>query len=417
MMPLIIHPPKNIIDGEIDLPASKSIANRLLIIKALSDQPLSGLKLSDSADTVLLHSILEDLPENIDAGDAGTAYRFLTGFLAAKNGHWILNGSERMLSRPIGPLVDALIEAGADINYMDKSGYPPLKIRGKKLEGGLVTIDGELSSQFITSILLVAPYMEQGLKLVLSTKPSSIPYIQMTIELMRRFGINVRWEDDTIVVDPGAYEKKNVEVEADWSAAAFFFELCALSEQCSIQLKNLAEESIQGDSLISKLMNDFKVNSVFRDSGLNLEKSVSEGQVADFRMDCNEIPDLVPALVCTAAGLGISASFSGIYTLQIKESNRIIALQTELRKLGLRSDYNAQEDMLHIHKGQLKPYKGILRTYNDHRIAMALAPLSLLCGDLHLEDGDVVGKSFPSFWEQLEKLGFIIERVSIKNEI
>ncbi len=409
MMPLTIHPPKKSIAGDVNLPASKSIANRLLIIKALSNELENEFIPSQSADTVLLHKLLNNLQDEIDAGDAGTAYRFLTAYLSCKPGKWTLKGSDRMLERPIGPLVEALTQAGANISFLGKSGYPPLKIHGNHLRGGLVRIDGELSSQFITAILLIAPCMEQGINLVLTTKPSSVPYIQMTIELMRRLGIFVDWKDDTIIVEPGIYKKTDIKVEPDWSAAAFFFELCALSESSSIHLNNLSETSIQGDALLWKIMKSFNVSSTFSESGLHIEKNGSQNQNEIFSMNCNEIPDLVPALVCTCAALGIDAGFSGIHTLQIKESNRIIALQTELRKLGLKSDYDASADVLRLHKGRLKPYKGILRTYNDHRIAMSLAPLSLVCGELSLDDGSVVSKSFPSYWDQLTKLGFDID--------
>ncbi|TAH43312.1 MAG: 3-phosphoshikimate 1-carboxyvinyltransferase [Bacteroidetes bacterium] len=416
MRPLIVHPPKNKINGDVNLPTSKSMANRYLIIKALSNNLDTEFIPSQSEDSILLHKLLNNLHADIDAGDAGTVYRFLTAFLSCKPGEWNLSGSDRMLERPIGPLVNALIQAGANISFSGKTGYPPLKIHGKPLNGGLVKIDGDLSSQFITAILLVAPYMEQGINLILTSRPSSVPYIQMTIEFMRRLGISVNWEGDTIVVEPGVYKENSIKLESDWSAAAFFFELCALSKAASIQIRGLSEESIQGDSRLWKIMQNFNVDTIFGNSGLHIEKLFSGNQVSNFLMNCNEIPDLVPALVCTCAGLGIDASFSGIHTLLIKESNRIIALQTELRKLGLKSDYDAKSDILRIHKGRLKPYKGTLRTYNDHRIAMSLAPLALVCGELSLDDGSVVAKSFPSYWEQLTKLGFNIEDVQVKSE-
>lgn len=416
MRPLIVHPPKNKINGDVNLPTSKSMANRYLIIKALSNNLDTEFIPSQSEDSILLHKLLNNLHADIDAGGAGTVYRFLTAFLSCKPGEWNLSGSDRMLERPIGPLVNALIQAGANISFSGKTGYPPLKIHGKPLKGGLVKIDGDLSSQFITAILLVAPYMEQGINLVLTSRPSSVPYIQMTIEFMRRLGISVNWEGDTIVVEPGVYKENSIKLESDWSAAAFFFELCALSKAASIQIRGLSEESIQGDSRLWKIMQNFNVDTIFGNSGLHIEKLFSGNQVSNFLMNCNEIPDLVPALVCTCAGLGIDASFSGIHTLLIKESNRIIALQTELRKLGLKSDYDAKSDILRIHKGRLKPYKGTLRTYNDHRIAMSLAPLALVCGELSLDDGSVVAKSFPSYWEQLTKLGFNIEDVQVKSE-
>lgn len=411
MRPVIIYPPAGAISGKVVLPASKSISNRLLIIRALSKSGSIIDGISESGDTVLLKKLLKNLGDEVNAEDAGTAYRFLTAFLSCQSGLRTLTGTERMLKRPIGPLVEALNQAGADIRYKAINGYPPLLIRGKKLDGGEIELDATLSSQFVSALLMVGPFMERGLTLVLEHEPASAPYIHMTIEIMRRCGADVNWVGDRIEVKSGAYSVPEIKVEADWSSAAFYYEICALTSDCSLELSDLTEHSIQGDCSIDTIMQAFQVRSSFGSNGIHLEKLKQKEFPEYFKLDCSDIPDLAPALICTCAGLGIAGEFSGVHTLRIKESNRIVALQTELAKLGLQSEYNSDDDVLYLDRTQLRPYTGILNTHADHRIAMALAPLCLKIGPVKIDDADVVKKSFPSFWKQLSELGFVLNDV------
>ncbi len=413
MSALRVQAPQGRIDGKISLPASKSIANRLLILNALTNEPALLQGLSESEDTLLLYKILKDFRPEIDAADAGTVFRFLTAFLACKPGKWFLTGSNRMLERPIGPLVNALKQAGAEIEWKGKIGFPPLFITGKKIQGGTIALETSMSSQFVSAILMIAPLMERGLVLQLKGRSASVPYILMTLSLMKQMGAKVEYKEDSIVVLPGEYKFNAITVEKDWSSAAFWFELCGLSEQSTIELMGLQEVSIQGDAVILKIIDAFRLKAAFNTHGVKLEKNpgIISNQV--FKMNCRDVPDLVPALVCLCAGLGIESHFSGVQTLRLKESDRIHALQSELKKLGLKSSYDQHEDILHLQKGKLTPYEGVLHTHKDHRIAMSLALLSVICGPLVLDDGDVVVKSYPSFWEQLRNLGFLVEHVTV----
>ncbi len=404
-----ISPPHEINNCTITLPASKSIANRLLIINSISNPNFKLDQLSVSGDTETLVNILNNLEKDIYAGDAGRVYRFLTALLSAKAGTWNLSGSERMHKRPIGPLVDALINAGADIVYKGEKGFPPLQITGKNISGGTVEIDPSLSSQFVSALLMIAPAFTDGLTLRLTKEPASVPYIQMTIDLMRSNGVEVNWQDDTIQVFPGKYLIGKSSVELDWSSAAFWYELCALGRNISIDLPGLFNKSIQGDAYISILMNQFFARTEFSEDGVCIKKIMGAPLNKLFRLDCNDIPDLVPVLACTCAGLGLEAQFSNVRTLKIKESNRIIALQTELGKLGIRCGYDHDDDILYIEKGLVKNYSGILNTHNDHRLAMALAPLAVICGPIILDDASVVSKSYPDFWAHMHLLGFKLE--------
>ncbi len=416
MNPIKIYPPGVPVSGAVDLPASKSIANRLLIINSLNNSTLDLQAYSDSGDTLLLKNILQNLNPHINAGEAGTVFRFLTAYLSGLPGTWNLSGSERMLERPIGPLVLALKQSGADIQYQGRDGYPPLLILGKKLKGGKVDIDASLSSQFVSALLLIGPYMHEGLHVQMNCTPASVPYIKMTIDLMKKGGAEVDWKENEIIVKPGIYSSVNINVETDWSSAVFWYELCAISQHASILLKDLQINSIQGDAATVSVMNFFQVKTRSDAKGVRIEKLNMDKTKNFFSLDCRDIPDLVPALVCTCAALGIKAEFSGIRTLKIKESNRIHALQTELRKLGLQSVYNSEDDILRLENGRLKTFSGTLNTHNDHRIAMALAPLALVCGPLCINDSEVVEKSYPSFWEQLTGLGFVIEKLDTRIE-
>ncbi|HNS12319.1 MAG TPA: 3-phosphoshikimate 1-carboxyvinyltransferase [Bacteroidia bacterium] len=404
-----VIPPNEISNCTIDLPTSKSIANRLLIINSVSNPNFKPVNLSESEDTKVLIEILNNLKNEIDAGDAGTVYRFLTALLSVRPGSWNLTGSQRMHERPIGHLVDALKQAGADISYLKENGFPPLKINGRTLKGGRIEVDPSLSSQFVSALLMIAPLFTDGLDLYLTKEPASVPYIQMTIDLMKRNGVKVDWQEDLIHVSPGNYSVRSSPVEPDWSAAAFWYELCALSQNGSIFLPGLSKNSIQGDERIAEIMSRFSVRTEYSSEGVHIFKDPNLTTVNYFHADCNDIPDLVPVLVCTCVGLGIEAKISNVHTLRIKESNRIQAMQSELAKLGVRLNYDNDDDNLYVEQGGMTTFTGELNTYNDHRIAMALAPLSIICGPLVLDDPAVVSKSYPAYWDHLILSGFKLE--------
>ncbi len=411
MTTLRIVPPSSFSSVKISLPTSKSIANRLLIIQACCNRGVAFEAYSDSGDTVLLSRILNNLNPDINAEDAGTVFRFLTAYLSLIPGTWNLTGTQRMCERPIEPLVEALKELGADITYSGKPGFPPLQIKGKRLQGGNVELDASMSSQFVSALLMIAPMMLDGLRIRFANEPASKPYIRMTIDLMQKMGAEVQWKENTILVLPGKYNCIEQKVEKDWSSAAFWFEICALSKSITIDIPDLTLDSIQGDAALAEIMKQFNVKVTAVDSGLRIEKFQSLSQNEIVKVDCSNIPDLVPSLVCTCAGLCVEAFFSGVRILRLKESDRILALQMELKKLSVAMSYDEHQDILHLKQGTIKPISGILNSHNDHRIAMALAPLSLVCGPITLDDGDVVAKSYPEYWNHLRKAGFKVEAV------
>jgi len=401
-----IQAPEGVVKGKVILPGSKSIANRLQIINALSPGPSKISALPENDDVRVLEYALSASGSKFDAGDAGTAFRFLTSYLSIRKGDWQLNGSARMLRRPIGPLVNALRQAGACIDYVGEEGFPPLIIHGRELRGGEVAIDASISSQFVSSILMIAPLMKEGLDLKLLPDTSSFPYIEMTLGLMKACGAVYERTNDRISVMPGMYHGVQTEIEKDWSAASFMYEICSLSEHAEITLQGLSKESLQGDRIIATLMNNMNVSTDFSVMACKIRKQGSVESDDAYRLHCIEFPDLVPAILCTCAGLGREAFLSGLRTLTQKESDRIYALVTELTKLGAVLAYDEATDILHLEKGELHPYQGTLQTYNDHRIAMALAPLSLITGTISLDDAAVVSKSFPGYWDALRATGF-----------
>lgn len=381
-----ISHPSNEVNCEIDLPSSKSISNRLFIIQALCEEKFYIKNLSESEDTISLQKALNSNNITIDVGAAGTSLRFLTAFLATKEGEeYILTGSERMKERPIKDLVEALLKLGSDIEYIDKVNFPPLRIKGKKISGGNIQIDGSISSQFISALLLIAPTLEKGLELEIIGKIVSKPYILMTLNLMKKFGIHHLWEDNIISIKNQKYLAKDYEVESDWSAASFWFEIAALSKKCDIKLKGLSENSIQGDKKIMELYEKFSVHSCFKNETLHLVKKKSS--LIPKHINLLENPDLYQPIKCTLFGLRKSSKFTGISTLKDKETDRVESVEKELQNLN-----DTRE----------------IETYRDHRMAMSFAPLSLVFGELQINDANVVHKSYPNFWKDIEKGGFKI---------
>ena len=404
---------KETLNGPVNLVRSKSIANRLLIIQALADFSFEIKHNSNAQDTQTLSEILKKLSSltesehevSLDVGPAGTCFRFLTAYLAIQNGTFVLTGSERMKQRPIGPLVDALKSLGANIEYMEQEGFPPLKIKGRSLMNqASISIDASISSQFISALLMIAPCLEGGLSISLEGKISSRPYLEMTLALMAKFGIETSFDENIIRVQQGKYAGSELEVEADWSGASYFYGLAAVVPGSDLLLKGLQLDSLQGDSKIADLFKEIGVSSTQESNGVRI-KSVGTKSNSLWPIDFSEIPDTAQTFAVALALIGQEAVFSGLESLRIKETDRIKALQIELAKINwaLESD-----DDIHFH---LKPLGDsskdlpIIETYEDHRMAMSFALLGLK-SDVIIQDAEVVGKSFPDYWDVLERLGF-----------
>jgi len=402
-----IHAPQSV-QGNVCLPASKSISNRVQILNALSKNPQVIANLSESDDTQVLKSILESKDSVLDVGAAGTAMRFLTSYLAQRPGEYVLTGSQRMKNRPIRILVEALKEAGADIEYMDKEWFPPLKIKGKKLRGGEIHLQSNISSQYLSSLMMVAPCMENGLTIRLEGEIISEPYIRMTESLMNQFGVEIIREGYMLYIKPQSYISRPFSVEGDWSAASYMYEIIALAtKDSSITMNGLYENSLQGDSKVSLLFERLGVRSDFQDSTVKLTKAGS--CPSQFVYDFTNEPDLAQTFIVTCCLLHIPFRFSGLQSLRIKETDRIQAMQEEMRKLGY---YLLLEgDNVLSWDGDRCPEENdpVISTYEDHRMAMAFAPAALVKGSIKIANPEVVSKSYPGFWEDLKRLGFTIE--------
>ena len=402
------------IEGTITLSGSKSISNRVLIIQALCEETFEIKNLSDSDDTRTLQSLLNSDTCELDAHHAGTTFRFLTSYLAIKDGEQVLTGSSRMKERPIKALVEALNHLGADIEYLENEGYPPLKIKQPtKAFKSKIELPADISSQYISSLLLVAPYLENGLEIKLIGEIVSRPYLEMTLRIMEYFGVDHSWEDDVIAVKPQKYKAKDFYVEADWSAASYYYIMGALSEDLDLTLKGLNEKSLQGDSAIVEIGNSFGIETSFISNEIYLKKSGKD--VADhFEFNFLKCPDIAQSISTMCAGLGVAGLFSGLQTLRIKETDRIAALQTELAKVAVflsrLPDKFSKKSEIEYYIQEGKAFTEVIptfATYKDHRMAMSFAPLAMLF-DVEVEDHMVVSKSYPNFWEDLASLGFII---------
>lgn len=404
--------------GVATLPASKSISNRVLIIRALCVDFFSIENLSDAQDTVTMDQVLHDFAQaknEFNVGHAGTTFRFLTAFLAIKSGSQVLTGSARMLQRPIGPLVDALRQIGANIEYLGEEGYPPLKINTPQFtDNHRVKIFAGMSSQFLSALLLVAPYLPQGLILEPEGKMVSSSYLQMTMDLMQEFGAELEQTGTTIEVKSGVYQARDYEVESDWSAASYFFGMAVGVDEVDLFLPRLRERSLQGDQAIVRLAAKFGVGSRYTDEGVHLFKDASqEEEILD--IDFLEFPDLAQTVMVMAALAGKTGFFTGLETLKIKETDRIHALQTELKKVGvfftpLPQKFSPQSGKeFYTINGQLDLSQvPTFATYEDHRMAMAFAML-VTKGEVKIENPSVVKKSFPGFWDVLGDLGFKVK--------
>ncbi len=406
---------KKSIDTEIKLTGSKSECNRALIISALSKGTVSVQNLSVAADTVTLNKILENInltnelttePTTVDVGPAGTAMRFLTAFLTTKKGNFFLTGTERMKQRPIGILADALKSIGAQVNYTANDGFPPLQITGPlKQTTAKVNIKGDISSQYISALLLVAPALPLGLTLEIEGELTSKPYVEMTLAMLAQVGIKSNWDENTISIAPQTFNTAKLYVEPDWSAASYWYAFAALADEATLFLPGLNGYSLQGDSKITEIMANFGITSQFKNGGVLITKEVKIIERKIF--DLKECPDLAQTIVVICAILKHEATFTGLETLKIKETNRVLALQTELAKIGVKFIEKNLSYKLDCSKLYF-PERISINTYEDHRMAMAFAPLALKINKVEIEDMMVVEKSYPYFWDDLKKAGFLV---------
>lgn len=399
----------NKIFSTIKLPASKSISNRALIINALADGDGGIDNLSNCDDTNVMLEAFNSESHDIDIKAAGTSMRFLTALLSRTPGEWTITGSQRMLQRPIHILVEALNSLGARIKYAGEIGFPPLSIKGSALEGGEIELSGSVSSQFISALLMISPTMEKGLTIHLKNDVISIPYIKMTLKMMADFGVKSAWEGNSIKIYPQEYKPIHYTVESDWSGASYWYEMVALSESAEVKLLGLQEDSAQGDSHVANLFSDLGVQSDFVEDGVFLRKTDKVVKKM-FHNFVNE-PDLAQTFAVTCCLMNIPFLFTGLQTLKIKETDRIEALKVELKKLGyvLRDSENSILEW----DGERCAAEDapVISTYEDHRMAMAFAPVSLKIGNILINEPQVVTKSYPDYWTDLKAVGFQIEEI------
>ena len=400
------------INGKVHLSGSKSISNRLLILQALSGNKNSLKNLSDSDDTIVLKKALSSQDTVIDVGIAGTAMRFLTAYYTLRGSEVILTGASRMKQRPIMGLVDALSSLGADIEYMENEGFPPLKIKGGNLKGGFLQMKADVSSQFISAILMIAPYFEKGIQLKLIGEVLSRPYIEMTLNLMEKQGVPSQWVGDTISVLPGAYQNNITRVESDWSSVSYMFELVALSSSGCVHLTQVNEHSVQGDQEGMRYFDLLGVDSTIEKGVLILSKRSDYVLPKCLEFDCLKTPDLAQTLAVTACGLGVRMKLTGLKSLPIKETNRLMALKNELEKCGAQVQIINNEALDIIPGDELLNRSFNFETYGDHRMALCLAPLALKAKSVTLNNPMVVNKSYKSYWEDLKILSFNIQLIT-----
>ena len=402
------------VKGKVILPSSKSLSNRVLVINALSgNRGMLPENVSDCDDTRVMIKWLDGCDETVDVGAAGTAMRFSTALLAVSEGFRVITGSERMKQRPIALLVDALRGLGAEIEYVGNEGYPPLRIKGNPtMKGGCVSLSGGVSSQYISALLMIAPMMEEGLTLTLTGDVVSRPYIDMTIGLMRDFGAKVMWMDDNVVrVEPRVYSKRDFFVESDWSACSYWYEMVALGDG-DVLLPGLFKDSFQGDSRVAELFSMLGVATEYVE-GEGMGACVHIYRTGDvcgrLDLDLVEQPDLAQTLVVCCCMMGVPFRFTGLQSLKIKETDRINALRTEMRKLGY--VVGEENDSVLYWNGERceADTEPVIDTYDDHRMAMAFAPCALKLGEIRINDPHVVSKSYPGYWEDLRSVGFVCE--------
>lgn len=401
-----IYPPDGLPEAEITLPLSKSVSNRALIIAALTDGQPWPEKIADCSDTEVMLRALKSGESNINAADAGTAMRFLTAYFATREGRSVtIDGTERMRQRPIGPLVEALRACGAQIGYVGAEGYPPLKIEGKVLHGGKLSIDATVSSQFVSALLMVAPLMRDGLELRLEGEAASLPYVDLTLDMMRRAGADAERQGADITVRAGSYGNVRLPAEADWSAASYWYETEALTSGF-LTMRGLDAASCQPDRRAAAIFADLGVETTESEVPDSLELVGSPDVSPRLNIDLSQTPDLTPAVAVTCAMIGIPFRLMGLESLKIKETDRLHALSAELAKIGVETETPGNNTL--CWDGRRAPVFAIpvFETYGDHRMAMAFAPVAAYIPGIVVKDAEVVGKSYPGFWDDLRAAGF-----------
>jgi len=391
--------------GEVKLEGSKSITNRVLIIKALCNGHFDIKNYSSSEDSITLLNLINSDEYLLNAKDGGTTFRFMLAYLSVHEGEVILTGSDRLIDRPIGPLVDALNTLGADIQYLGKRGYPPVLIRGRMLKGNRTDIESGMSSQFVSALLMIAPILKNGLIIRIKGDIVSKSYIELTLNVMKHFDIRYDWSQSVISIPRQQYTAHDYNVESDWSAASYYYEMAAFADEVDLTLTGLNRISAQGDAVIAKIMEQFGIISTYSDHGVHLSKK-SNVSPRFFEYDFRNCPDIAPTLLATCAGLNIPARISGVAHLKLKESDRMAAMASELAKLGQELKKEDTRWVLSPSaNGSAKP-EITFKTYNDHRMAMSLAPLAMMRDEVMIDDPGVVRKSYPRFWDDLRNIGF-----------
>ncbi|GHA26746.1 3-phosphoshikimate 1-carboxyvinyltransferase [Salinimicrobium marinum] len=390
------------VEGVINITGSKSESNRLLILQALYPE-IEIKNLSNSDDSQVLQKALASGDTTVDIHHAGTAMRFLTAYFAAGNREVILTGSERMQQRPIEILVNALRDLGADIEYVKNEGFPPLRIKGKKLLRSKVSLQANVSSQYISALMLIAPSLSNGLEINLEGKTTSVPYIKMTLSLLKNAGFSGTFDGNNIKIDARQQiEPVTLAVESDWSSASYFYSIAALSEKAEILLSSYKRSSNQGDAVVEEIYQKLGVMTAYAGDKVTLLKN-GNTEPGFISLDLADSPDLAQTIATTCFGLGVECELTGLHTLKIKETDRLEALKTEIEKMGGKVDITNDSLKLYATKNFNRDVK--IATYNDHRMAMAFAPLAMRV-PVKIEDAGVVSKSFPGFWDDMEKLGF-----------
>ncbi len=414
-MPAIeLSHPDGRIEGIITLSGSKSISNRVLLIRALSGKHFDIFNISDSQDTQILQSLLDADTDFYDTHHAGTTFRFMTAYLALQPGEQVLTGSDRMKQRPIKALVDALNHLGANIEYMENEGFPPLRIKAPASQWkNTVNLTANISSQYISALLLIAPLLDNGLDIILEGEVVSEPYMDMTIDIMKYFGVSVIRKANILSVASQTYQLKDYDVESDWSSASYYYLIAGLSQQADITIRGLHKGSIQGDQVIGEIANKFGITTTFEDKEIHISKKADSTKPDYLEINCIKTPDLAQTIALLCAGNGTQVLFSGLQTLKIKETNRIEALKNELYKLQVTlvklpdrfSKKAPKEYYLQEGKATFSDETITFDTYDDHRMAMSFAPLSVL-HPVIIDNAEVVEKSYPNFWNDLISLGF-----------
>jgi 3-phosphoshikimate 1-carboxyvinyltransferase len=415
-MALLVKKNNRNLKGRIQLPPSKSESARLLIIDAiLGTEHLAIENLSDSNDTRTLKASLESLLRlkgtsislNLDIRDSGTAMRFVTAYAAGIKVKTFITGTDRMKQRPLGILVEKLKELGTNITYIENEGFPPIRIEGKRIKGGEIEIDATVSSQFVSALLLMAPKMLNGLRIKLLGDVISAPYIDMTLKIMREFGIVIDREGDMISIKKQRYLNKNVyRIESDWSAASYWYQMAAFADEVDLTLLGLKKNSTQGDSILAEWATEFGIQTNFTDEGIHLTKVKSE--IKSIKKDFYNYPDLAQTVITTAAGLQLQGDFTGLQNLRLKETDRISALVNELGALG--ANISVDHNEIKILPATLI-VKNKVQVYSDHRMAMSFAPLSMVVGEIIIDSPSVVAKSYPRFWDDLKSAGYELSEV------